>query len=168
MPQPMTLSIIGGLTVLGAASGVALGHSAISEINPAYFSEAAARFHGDQVPNRSTDWAQVQSAEYVGPADSAALGTGCFGCSAPGAYISAPPPAPSYTDAWLADSARAVEAVEAEVIYEAPDPERERLVRYASYPVSGEEAEAAIAAAEAEPAPAPTPEAEVAAGTVGL
>jgi hypothetical protein len=166
MPRPLTLSILGGLSVLGVATGVALGHSAVSEINPAYFAEAPARFHADRVPNRSPDWAQVQVAEYQAPEGPGGLGTGCFGCSGPIDYVSSSTPAANYTDAWLAEAERAAEPVPAEVLYETADPERERLVRYASYQVTGDDAGTPASAPEQEGAPAP--EEEVYAGTVGL
>jgi hypothetical protein len=165
MPRPLTLSILGGLSILGVATGVALGHSAISEINPAYFAEAPARFHADRVPNRSPDWAQVQVAEYHAPDGPAGLGAGCFGCRGPIDYVSSSTPAASYTDAWLADAERAAEPVPAEVIYETSDPERERVVRYASYQVASDDAGTAASVPEQEPAAS---EEEVYAGTVGL
>jgi hypothetical protein len=165
MPRPLTLSIIGGLAILGTATGVALGHSAISEINPAYFAEAPTRFHADRVPNRSTDWAQVQVAEYQAPDGAAGLGTGCFGCSGPIDYVSASTPSASYTDTWLADAERASEPVQAAVVYETPDPEREQIVRYASYQVSSDDEPAAL---EPETDAEPAAEAEGYAGTVGL
>jgi hypothetical protein len=46
------LSSIGGVVVAGAALGLYLGSSAISEINPAYYSTpSASSFHTDLVPN---------------------------------------------------------------------------------------------------------------------
>ena len=57
MPVSTTLPIMAGLSILGAALGVTLGHSAIAEINPAYFNEAEDSFHADLVPYRSPDWA---------------------------------------------------------------------------------------------------------------
>jgi hypothetical protein len=166
MARPLTLSILGGLSVLGIATGVALGHAAISEINPAYFSEAPSRFHADRVPNRSTDWAQVQVAEYQAPDGGAGLGTGCFGCSGQIDYVSASTPSANYTDAWLAEAERAAEPAEAEVIYEIPDPERERVVRYASYQVASEDP--ATAGAESQQDSPAIREEEGYGGTVGL
>jgi len=53
MAKSYKLSSIGGLAVAGAALGLYLGSSAISEINPAYYStpSSGSRFHADLVPN---------------------------------------------------------------------------------------------------------------------
>jgi hypothetical protein len=142
-----TLPMLAGLALVGTAAGVSLGHSAISEINPLHYGSAPERFHADQVALRP-DWAQPQPA--LAPAVSAeGLGSGCLGCSArDGAYYAAPAVV-TYTDSWRADAQRAAAPIEATYVEEAaPDPERERVVRYASYPIT--EAEAAPAPADDE------------------
>jgi hypothetical protein len=149
MPRSMTLPIVTGLSILGALSGVALGRSAISEIDPSYFSAAPARFHADRVPN-PPDWTQVQLTQYRQEGLEAGLGTGCFGCRAPDAVYAAPAMA-TYGDSWVAEAEAEAEPADMVVYEEAPDPERERLVRYASYPLT--EAEEEARSAEAEPAP---------------
>lgn len=148
MPRSMTLPILAGLSILGAAGGVALGRSAIAEIDPAYFAGAPTRFHADQVPNRP-DWAQVQVAEFHGQAPEAGLGTGCFGCSA-SPVVYAAPAVTTYGDSWLAEAEAAAAPAEEVFAPAAPDPDRERLIRYASYPVTADE-QARLAEAPAEP-----------------
>jgi hypothetical protein len=154
MMKPLTgnLSLLAGLALIGAAGGITLGHSAVSEINPVYYAEAPSRFHGDQVPQRP-DWTQPQPAL----ADASAmqgLGNGCFGCSAREAEFHSAPAVVTYTDSWRADAVRAAAPIEPAPLEEAaPDPERERVVRYASYPIT----EAQVVAVSV-PAPA---EAEV-------
>jgi hypothetical protein len=142
-----TIPILGGLALLATAAGVTLGHSAVSEINPVYFSAAPTRFHGDQAPQRP-DWTAPQPALSAVSADG--LGSGCFGCSARGGEHYAAPAVVTYTDSWRADAERASAPVEAAVIEQvaAPDPERERVVRYASYPITQAEAEPAAAEPE--------------------
>jgi hypothetical protein len=77
------------------------------------------------------------------------LGSGCLGCSARQAEIYTAPPVVTYTDSWRADTERAAVPIEMAPLQEAaPDPARERLVRYASYPIT--EAEAAPPPVEAE------------------
>jgi hypothetical protein len=134
------VSILSVLALLATAAGVSLGHSAVADINPVYFSSAPDRFHGDRTPHRP-DWTAPQPA--LSAASSEGLGTGCFGCSARGSEHYAAPAVVTYTDGWRADAERASAPVEAAVIEQvaAPDPERERVVRYASYPIT--EAEAA-------------------------
>lgn len=73
------IPILGGLALIGTAAGVSLGHSAVSEINPVYYSAAPDRFHGDLTPPRP-DWTAPQPA--LSGASPEGLGSGCFGCSA--------------------------------------------------------------------------------------
>ena len=88
MAKSAKLSALGGLVVGGAALGLYLGSSAISEINPAYYSTPLSRsnFHADLVPNqtdRSTAQPLIETAvEEIG------LSSGCFGCSSrPQEYV---------------------------------------------------------------------------------
>ena len=145
MPASTTLPIVAGLALIGSALGVSLGRSAIAEINPAYFTDPEGPFHADLVPNRGTDWAQVQALEYQQASAADGLGTGCVGCRAfPAEYFPRHDPAvDGYQDGWAA-SARAPAAAPAEVYVEEeaePDPGRADIVRYASYRVSEDEEE---------------------------
>jgi hypothetical protein len=147
------LPLLGGLALIGTAAGVSLGQSAVSEINPLYFAEAPARFHSDLAANRPK-WDDTPAPLTVAAPTANDLGTGCFGC-APGRseYYSAPAVV-TYTQSWSADSQAATAPLEAAPVQEiAPDPERERVVRYASYPVYEQQAAAAEASPE-EPAAA--------------
>jgi len=143
MPVSTTLPIMAGLSILGAALGITLGNSAVAEINPAYFNEAEDDFHADLVPYRSPHWAQVHQADYRAaqqPALVGELGSGCVGCrDYPVAYVPKHDPAVDrYVEGELL---RAPEPTNAAVVEAAPtpDPARELIQRYASYPVSGEE-----------------------------
>lgn len=157
MPASTTLPIVAGLSILGAALGINLGRSAISEINPAYFSEPETRFHADLSPYSSPDWAQGQPAGYLAaqqPVLVGELGSGCVGCrDYPVEYVPAHDPAvDGYADGYAASAAQPAQVVIVET--PAPDPDRERIQLYASYPVSGEErpAESAVEApGETEP-----------------
>jgi hypothetical protein len=150
MPSTLTLSVIGTLSIAGAAVGVQLGHAAIGEINPAYFREPETPFHAALAANAPQDWDGVQAQEQA-PVPI----TSCIGC------VNGPPPEypvdyvpgrDPYVDTaavtrWPAPERRAAAApaVEtAQVVYAeaAPDPARERIVRYGSYPVTQEEAQA--------------------------
>ncbi|MFN3388353.1 MAG: hypothetical protein ACK40O_05430 [Allosphingosinicella sp.] len=181
MSYKRKVPVMAGLAVLGTAVGVQLGQSAIAEINPAHFSSPEPRFHADLVPNAGRNWEQVQLAELRQAAASDGYGDGCIRCPEfPVEYVPEPHPAfDGFEDGWSA-SAAVAEPVEA-VFVEAADPERERLERYASFPVNERQArrarqaaEAAIAYQEAEPAaldhpdepePEPEPVYEVYAGT---
>ncbi len=159
MPVSTTLPVLAGLSILGAALGITLGKSAIAEINPAYFNEAEDDFHADLVPNRGSDWAQVHQAEYRAaqqPVLVGELGSGCVGCANyPVAYVPRHDPAVDlYADGELL---RAPEPTVVTVAAEpAADPDRERIVRYASYPVSAEERPVEVAEAPVEEAASPT------------
>ena len=143
------LPMIGALALVGTAAGVTLGRSAVSEINPVYYSAAPDRFHADQAPQRP-DWTAPPPALSAVSADG--LGSGCFGCSARGAEYPAAPAVVTYTDSWQADAQRAAAPIEPVLVEQAaPDPERERILRYASYPVTEAQAQPAAAAPE-EPA----------------
>jgi hypothetical protein len=148
-PWTKSVPMLAGLALVGTAAGVSLGHSAVSEINPLYYSEAPTRFHGDGVPLRP-DWTEPQLASAAAPVQG--LGSGCFGCGEePAAY--AAPAVVTYTDSWRADAERAAAPVAPHYVEDAPDPERERVVRYSSYPITEDERPAEPEAAE-EPAAA--------------
>ncbi len=161
MPATTTLPIMAGLSILGAALGITLGKSAISEINPAYFSDPEDSFHSDLVPYRSPDWAQVQSAEYRAaqqPVLVGDLGSGCIGCrDYPIEYVPRHDPAvDGYQDGYAAIAPQPARIVIVET--PAADPARERIQAYASYPVTADAqpAEALAAAPEEEEAVEPT------------
>jgi hypothetical protein len=160
MPVSTTLPVMAGLAILGAALGVGIGKSAIADINPAYFGEAEDSFHGDLVPNRGPDWAQVHQADYRAaqqPVVFGDLGTGCVGCrDYPVEYVPRHDPA---VDRYVeGETPTAPEPAQAAVAEAAPalDPDRERIQRYASFPVSGDEKPVEVAEAPREEAASPT------------
>jgi hypothetical protein len=155
MPASTTLPIIAGLSILGASLGVTLGRSAVSEINPAYFNEADDSFHADLVPYRSPGWAQVQASEYRAaqqPVLVGDLGGGCIGCRTyPVEYVPQHEPAvDGYQDGYSASAPQPAQVVVVET--PAPDPARERIQLYSSYPVSSDEKPVQTAEAPAEAA----------------
>jgi hypothetical protein len=156
MPKSTTLPILGGLLVVGAIAGVSLGHSAISEIDPHHFAERPVRFHANRAPQRP-DWAQVQVREYSGAGEFDGLGSGCFGCTARSVQFVTTHGGEAYVESWPEPrpSAAPPEQPERMWVEERPDPARERLVRYASYPVTQEEADAQAAVVDAPRAESP-------------
>ena len=158
MPVSTTLPIIAGLSILGASLGVTLGRSAVSEINPAYFSDPEDSFHSDLVPYRSPDWAQVQAAEYRAaqqPVLVGDLGSGCIGCrDYPVEYVPRHDPAvDGYQDGYAASAPAPAQIVIVET--PAPDPARERIQAYSSYAVSSDEKPAEVAQTAEAPAVEP-------------
>jgi hypothetical protein len=149
MPHPLTLPALSVLALVGTGTGIVLGRSAISEINPAYYSDPEPRFHADLGPHRPSMEAPVYRAGALTAAEmEQALGTGCVNCRlAPGSYYPVYRQAESgaSTDYALVDSAPApIAAVQVEA---SPDPaeataETEhaealvRVHRYASYEVT--------------------------------
>ncbi|HEX8223422.1 MAG TPA: hypothetical protein VF605_06375 [Allosphingosinicella sp.] len=155
MPASTTLPIIAGLSILGASLGITLGKSAVSEINPAYFSDPEDSFHSDLVPYRSPDWAQVHAAEYRSaqqPVLVGDLGSGCVGCrDYPVEYVPRHEPAvDGYAVGYAASAPAAAPAQIYIVETPAPDPARERIQAYASYAVSSDERPVQVAEAPAE------------------
>jgi hypothetical protein len=159
MPATTTLPVIAGLSILGASLGVTLGRSAVADINPAYFNEADDSFHADLVPYRSPEWAQVQASEYQAaqqPVLVGELGDGCIGCRAyPVEYVPRHEPAvDGYQDGYAASASQPAQIVIVET--PAPDPARERIKLYSSYPVSSDEKPAQVAEAPAAEPTEPT------------
>ena len=139
MPHSMTLPLVAGLAVIGAATGVSLGRSAIAEINPAYFGDPETAFHADLSPYRGPDWAQVQAAEYQQQASPEGLGTGCVGCTRMAAvYLPDPVGWSDGQEDGRAASAAYADAAPPPAEVAPRDPELERIERYASYRVAEE------------------------------
>jgi hypothetical protein len=141
MPHPLTLPVVAGLALLGTGAGLWLGNSAISQINPVYYSEAEDRFHADLVPYRSPDWAQVQVTEYQDAGLIEGLGSGCIGCRTwPEEYVPRSDPGmDGVEDGWAASTAYSPTEVQAALAEAPDDPEWEQVGRYASYQVSADE-----------------------------
>jgi hypothetical protein len=146
MPHALTLPVVAGLALVGASvTGVALGRSAIAEINPAHFQDdGGSQFFADLAPNRRADWDRVQATEYQQAA------TAPPPAATPNATwpIATPPLHDPAVDRALAQAWREVRTPAAQVRYvervtyeqpgyDAPreDPVPERVRRYASYPV---------------------------------
>ena len=156
-----TLPKLAGLCVIGAASGLWLGGAAVGEIDPFFYSAPEPTFVSDRMAYRSPDWAEVQIVEYQKEGLLEGIGAGPM----PGAIYASPAVA-SYGESWSAASAEQAEPVRAwseraqsarawssgDVLAarSEPDPGWQRVERYASYPVSEEEAEREPAEAEPE------------------
>ncbi|MEA3060377.1 MAG: hypothetical protein QOJ94_158 [Sphingomonadales bacterium] len=164
MPNSLVLPLIAGLSLAGAAVGVQLGHSAISEIDPSLFSEPEESFHAGLAPYQSPDWAQVQQAEYAQPEVVAQpeVPPACIGCVTWPIELGPRPSATVLREYRAAPeiSSRVryaeTETVPSVVIDDVPAPTRERIARYSSYKVSSDDepAEAAQPPAEASNEPA--------------
>jgi hypothetical protein len=142
MLKMMTVPTIAALSVAGVALGVHFGHSAIAEINPAYYSEPESRYFSDLSPYRSPEWAQSEPREAVLDF-SEGLGPGCVKCpDYPEEYVPQHDPA---VDVYFASSWQppAYEPVQY-AVYEVSDPvavaDLAAVERYATAPVSEEEA----------------------------
>lgn len=79
MIHPMTLSLMGLLSLVGAGAGVYLGKSAVGEIDPVYFSspERGSRWHADLSPYRSS----VAAPELSGSPGMVYASGSCIGCT---------------------------------------------------------------------------------------
>jgi hypothetical protein len=153
MPSLYALPVI-ALSLVGAAAGLSLGRAAIEEVNPVYLHDPDQAFHADLAPYRSPDWAAVQAQEYqqaqvvTEPAPTPAT---CIGCRTwPVEYVPRHDPTIDRAYAPRADDREYREALARLPAEAVPEPARERIVRYTSYPVSREEAAARrLAAAQA-------------------
>src|SRR5688500_8372835 len=112
--------------------------------------------------SRSPDWAQVHQAEYRAaqqPVIVGELGSGCVGCRTyPVEYVPQhDPEVDRYVEGGLIRAPEPTQVVMVEQAA-APDPARERIQLYSSYPVSSEEkpeAPAEVAEAQVEEPAAP-------------
>ena len=151
MAHPLTLPTAGLLALAGIGAGIHLGHSAIAEINPSYFSEPPTRFHGDLSANRPIDSSPpTRLAEAGDPA----LGAGCIGCRTyPEEYY---PIHEASLDRYSGGFASAADVSEPEFPEEQPDPEAERLrqaIQQVELYARGAAETAAVTYASAEAAP---------------
>jgi hypothetical protein len=148
MPSPLTLPIVAGLSILGGLGGIWLGHSAIDQVNPSFFSASETRFHADSIPYRSPDWAQVRATEEALSAGSEIVS--CTGC------LNWPEEYRPIRDAafrgfeggsvvWPAETATESPAPEPAVAAVQPDPEWKRVQAYASYPIDSRDRRSASA-----------------------
>ena len=151
MAHALTWPILAGLAVSGAALGIHLGHSSVSEIDPTLFAEPDTRFHSDLVPSPPSLDGYV--ARVDGPA-TAGLGSGCIGCRTyPEEYYPVPDPAIER----LSAASAAFEEPPAIPAYQQDSTAQqtarpagfERIERYSSFRVSSEEAQAAPVQVEA-------------------
>ncbi|MEA3033033.1 MAG: hypothetical protein QOH86_1049 [Sphingomonadales bacterium] len=164
MPNSLILPLIAGLSLAGAAVGVQLGHSAISEIDPSLFSEPEENFHAGLAPYQSPDWAQVQQAEYAQPEVVAQpeVPPACIGCVTWPLELGPQPSAATPREYRIAPEPPArvryagTETVPSVVVDDVPDAARERIARYSSYPVSSDDQPADAARAPAEASTEPT------------
>ena len=77
MARSMTLPTVGALALLGVATGLHLGQSAIAEINPVHFSpEKPSNFYADLTPGGR----QGSPQQRLAGASGSAGGAECIGC----------------------------------------------------------------------------------------
>ncbi|MDB5698159.1 MAG: hypothetical protein JWN69_963, partial [Alphaproteobacteria bacterium] len=142
MAYPVALPAMAALSIVGAALGVHLGRSAIAEINPAYFSTPEpTHFFADLAPNvyRATTWSD--STDYWANDVNVGGGAACLDCNRN--FIdgdSADAALPDWRDTPSADAADERD----DEPDDSADPDRaaraEQVARYASFPVSVDEA----------------------------
>lgn len=140
MPQPTTLAILAGLSIVGTVVGVSVGRATLAQINPANFEDRESTFYSDLVPDaQRADWAQVQAQEYQ-QAVQATAPQGCVGCTWPVAPV--PPQDPTvarYDQSMTAvvPPARAERPVRVAALQPPPEPQPDwkQVERYTQYPV---------------------------------
>jgi hypothetical protein len=131
MANPFTITSMAVVSIAGAALGVYLGHGAVAEINPAYFSSPPeGRFFSDLVPGgyrvaaSRTDGSWANDVNISGRPE-------CFDCA-------------NFIDEQVASAELPAEQTDPVYIEDAPGPDAYRpsvdIERYASFPVTEEEA----------------------------
>jgi hypothetical protein len=166
MANSSKLSSIGGLAIAGAALGLYLGSSAISEINPAYYSTpfSASTFHTDLVPNSGArDVARPLPDLAQAPTD---LGSSCVSCSlSPDEYALVNYPSlHSYASSHPVAPGVVLAEAEEYVSQGLSSDEARNIERYAHFPVSEDEGPAVEATAAQDAADAARGEEEAAPG----
>lgn len=142
MPNPLTLTTLGILSVAGAALGIHLGNTSVSEINPIYFKEPSTRFHSDLSPYRSQ--AEASSVAWADAGTRTELGTGCIGCRTyPEEYFPQRDPMVDQLVEGAPEEQAAVSHAVAEAMPDTDLLERqadlERLQRYARFSITADE-----------------------------
>jgi hypothetical protein len=148
-----TVATVGILTTAGAALGIHLGNTSVSEIDPIYFQKPETRFHSDLSPYR-----REASGNYVAWTDNAGraeLGTGCVGCRTyPEEYFPQRDAIIESAVEGVPEETPAVELAVAETMPDADLVERQadpdRLQRYARFSVTAEDAPPAYAPTDSE------------------
>ncbi len=146
MSRSLKLPTMAILVLAGTGLGVHLGKASIAEINPAYFSEPPTRFYADLSPYQRHGYTGLRPPTGT---SMVALGEDCVGCRTyPEEYYPIHDPA---VDGYGASDLEAHEAVSLaeQQSNKEPTPRDAALVlieRYASFPVSAEEAEARASA----------------------
>jgi hypothetical protein len=149
MPHSLTLPFAAAAAILGAtATGIALGHSTIADINPKQFAGGDdTQFYGDLAPNRRADWGSVAAAELqqATAAPPPVTNTAATWPAAP-TPVHDPSVDRALAEAWREARAPAPQPRYETMVYEsrapapAPaDPVQARVRRYASYPVYRDE-----------------------------
>ncbi len=159
MGNPFTLPTLTMLTVVGAGAGLFLGNSALSEIDPVYFSSPVreSSFHADLVPGHPS-WDAAAGAPVQNAAFASGFGTGCVNCRTyPEEYLPVPDSdfeariasydSPARPDDYADVSATAPESADF-------DNASSNIDRYTRFAVSADDQPAAVVQSAAAPAPA--------------
>ena len=152
MPSLATLPLLGGLSVLAVAGGVAIGSATIDQINPIYYQAPSGHFYGDMVANRPSGKAPAEAEDDYVQADYAYSATPyCTGCASAAADYQPqpvdaidPPRHKKWRDAYVETV-----LVEDQVV-DPPPPNRQWVERYTDYTVAADPPAPTEAAAPAE------------------
>lgn len=153
MPCPPVLPTLAAVAVLGAAGGVQLGRAAVKEIPARYFAppegtQSFAALSANRGWERAeASWTASRSYEGYDP------GYGCVGCRTyPEEYHPIHDPSvDGYDDGYSASAPEPIAtpefqyAVEEDVAEGPAEPDMKAIERYASFPVTLDEAEDAVA-----------------------
>jgi hypothetical protein len=140
LAHPTTFVILAGLSIVGAAIGVNMGHAAVDQINPANFKDSDGAFSSDPARDSRSpgDWAQVHSQEYRAAAQATAPQS-CTDCTWPVAPVPPQDPIVARYDqprTAVVPPERAEAPIRVVVVEQRqPEPYWGRVERYTRYPV---------------------------------
>ena len=158
MAYSTTVPILSGLAILATMTGVTLGRSAASEINPIHFKPASNTFYADLVPYRPSGSfdPQTSGGDYFQAETAYSAEPGCAACDqhSVGYEPYRESKIDGIEDGWSASAASEPRLAAAESVPEPAPANRQWIERYTTYTIVEEVVQPERVAVSAEEAPA--------------
>ena len=158
MAYSTTVPILSGLAILAAVTGVTLGRSAASEINPIHFKPASNTFYADLVPYRPSGSfdPQTSGGDYFQAETAYSAEPGCAACDqhSVGYEPYRESKIDGIEDGWSESAASEPRLAAAESVPEPAPANRQWIERYTTYTIVEEVVQPERVAVSAQEAPA--------------
>ena len=158
MAYSTTVPILSGLAILATVTGVTLGRSAASEINPVHFKPASNTFYADLVPYRPSGSfdPQTSGGDYFQAETAYSAEPGCAACDrhSLGFEQVRDTGIDGIEDGWSASAAPEPRLAAAETVPEPAPANRQWIERYTTYTIVEEVVQPERVAVSAQEAPA--------------